>query len=315
MEILAEKALHVLASIDVIDYEIIRGWTTPCKDGYPIAKSENEVFKLYLDERGGRTIYISPRDLMVATDGRGIPVSGYGKYYIVTLNSYILPWDRVVDAIRKHGYMEFSKLSSAISLARYIVNGKIEEAKKVIERYFELSMKRFEGVRAEEIMNKLIEQAKKEYINVKPLVNTIEVLIPESIRYRERSYDKHIRAVAFSYGITIAFLKHHLVPDLTLVLVPYGYAGEVRRYLREIAKSSVTPIPLDIDVYAYRVDGSSGRRVMVAKESLDNLRERLYRKDPTTVVIAVYEWHEHVIDIVKKWIGYRMLIPVVLRYI
>ena len=314
-EVLTEKALHVLASIGAIDYEITNSRAAPCRDGYPIARRGSEIIKLCIDSETEETIRVSPLDLTLAVDGRGVRVGGRGKYYIVTLNTQELPRDKVIDAIRKQGYMELSKLSSAMMLARYIVDGRVEEAKKIIEKYFELGMEEFEKEWIEEYLSRLAVRARETGISIRLGGGAVELLVPESIRRLERSRAKRIRAKAFAYGIAAALLRYRLVPDLTLALVPYGYAKDVKQYLSTLAEEADILMPLDVALHIYKAGSLTGRRPHALKDELSGLVRKLSKKEPIALIVAAHEQHKQIVNIIRKSISDLILVPVILRYV
>ena len=307
-EILVEKALHVLASMGAIDYEIVRGCATPCEDGYPIARSESGVIRLCLGKCSSRTIRISPREL--TTSSRGVAIGGYDKYYIVTVNVETLDRMSIYKAIQRHTYMEFSKLSSAMNLARLIVDGRLEDAKEVINRCFELGTEKFEEVKARELLQNIIKYATAKKIKIKVRKDSVLVAIPRSVASYDRSAAKQAKVEAFTYGAIAAFLGFQLVPDLSIIFVPFGYAKEVKKSLSEKSRELSLPLPLDVEVRAYRIRGATS----LAEDSRKAIVERLRLKDPTSIIVAVYKWYDHLLQDFKKMIKERILIPIVLTY-
>lgn len=92
--------------------------------------------------------------------------------------------------------------------------------------------------------------------------------------------------------------------------MPFGYAKEVKKSLSEKSRELSLPLPLDVEVRAYRVRGATS----LAEDSRKAIIERLRLKDPTSIIVAVYKWYDHLLQDFKKIIKERILIPIVLTY-
>ncbi len=219
----------------------------------------------------------------------------------------------VVEAIRRQGYMDVSKLSSVILLARYIVNQRVEDTRKLIESYFEIGVEELEESRLKSLLGKLVEKARSHGIGIRIRDHGVDVYVPREVRRYERSHAKQVRARAFVYAVAATLLSHRLMPDLTIALIPYGYSGDVKRYLHEASEELDEALPLEAPLHTYKVENTSGKAA-IAKESLEILRKLVREREPIAIVVAAFGWQENIIYYIGKRVTDRIIVPVVLRY-
>ena len=307
MEVLVEKSLNVLASLGVLDYEVFRGKIFLCEDGYPIAKSGDTIVKACFTKGEERIIKISPKTFNISYDG--VKVGGFGKYYVITVNNLApINYQAVCEEVRKQTYLEMIKLVHAMRLANYIAHGKIDDAKKMIIEYFELGAEKFDEKVMAEILKKIIGLAVNEGLRIREKHSNIAILIiPYQATYKMPPYKrKQLYARALAYGIAYAVVRYKLVPDLTVVLTPYGYREEILRTLENI--EAMIQIPIQISTV--NIVTFSTQKI---EPSIRKIMRYIKRKDPTTTIIALRRNHKYLITPLERSCKERQTITVILE--
>jgi len=305
LEVLVEKSLNILASLGMIDYEVFRGKIFLCEDGYPIAKSGDTVVKACFTKGEDRIIKVSPKTFNVSDDG--VKVGGFDKYYVITVNNLApINYQAVCEEVRKQTYLEMIKLVHAMRLANHIAHGKIDEAKKIIIEYFEFGAEKFDEKVLAKIIKKLDELAVDEGLQINEEHNNIVVLIPYRAVYRMLPYRrKQLYAKALAYGIAHAIVKHKLVPDLTVILAPYGYREEILRTLKNIEAKIQIPIQVStVNIVTFTTQD--------IKPSIKKIMKYIKSKDPTTIIIALRRNHRYLIPTLERCSKERQTIIVIL---
>ena len=306
VEVLVEKSLNVLASLGIINYEVFRGRLFLCKEGYPIAKSGDAVIRACFAEGEGRSVRISPETFNVSDDG--VEVGGFGKYYVITVNNLAsMNYRAVCEEVRKQAYLEMMKLVYATRLADYIAHGRVDEAKKMITEYFKLGAEKFDEKTMAKTLKELNELAANEGLQVSGERGHIAVSVPHrTIRRAHPHKRKRLYARALAHGIAYAIVRHNLVPDLTVILAPYGYREEILRTLKSMESRIKTPLQLStVNIITFSTQNT--------KASTRKIMKYIKSKDPTTIIIALRSIHRYLIPALEKTSKERQTIYVVLR--
>lgn len=308
-EILFEKSLHILRVVDVLDFEVVRGKASPCLDGYPVAldiNNNSRVVKLCLGTTKDEYIKISPKTLEVSSNG--IRVGGYDKYYIITLLNLSYPVHRLYEELARMVSFDVGKLYASLSLAKRVINNDAASVRELIERYFKLGSEKFIEQELRSALEKVYKWAETKQFRVAIEDNRVTVRRPavegvESVLMRTKVKD--LNSTAYALGITIALLKNMLVPDLTLVLVPYGYVSYVHEKFKALVEELNIPISSTLKLKSYQPRAYTD-------ETTKDLQKIVRNLDPLAIVVATHKKYLRIADEIKKQFGYRPVVTVIL---